>query len=35
MMSNDVSSAKTLMIVLYYFRKQRSGHVNKLNSCWG
>ena len=25
---------KTLMIVLYYFRKQRSGHVNKLNSYW-
>ena len=25
---------KTLMIVLYYFRKHRSGHVNKLNSYW-
>jgi hypothetical protein len=25
---------KTLMIVLYYYRKQRSGDVNKLNRYW-
>ncbi len=29
-----VEDKKTLMIVLYYFRKQRSGHVNKLNRYW-
>ena len=25
---------KTLMIVLYYFRRHRSGHFNKLNRYW-
>ncbi len=29
-----LDAKKTLMIVLYYFRKQRSGHVNKLNRYW-
>ncbi len=30
----DDCAIQTLMIVLYYYRKQRSGHVNKLNSYW-
>src|SRR6266567_8587589 len=25
---------KTWRIVLYYYRKQRSGHANRLNSSW-